>query len=121
MDWFIIDYEARELRGMADDPCSAPAARAKIAHPGISIRLAELLRCRFHEQWMMKERRRRSTPKQARKLELTPRRVEQIFTANHDRDILPPVIHHDRELIRPVPVPVSREQISALLRRCLLL
>src|SRR5215211_6650498 len=63
---------------------------------------------------MMRERRRLSSSKHAGQAYLAPGRGEQVLSPNHQVDALLQIIHHDRELIRPVAETILHEQISAL-------
>ena len=40
---------------------------------------------------------------------------------NHEVDVLPPVVHRDGELVRPVAIAIAQQQVAALARRGLLL
>ena len=56
-----------------------------------------------------------------RELDLPAGRRQQIHAANDQVDALAPVVHGDRELIRPVAEPVANQHVAALLRRRLFL
>src|SRR5688500_6062905 len=67
---------------------------------------------------MKKPGRRRPSAKSG-EADLAAGRREQTRAANHEADLLLPVVHGDRELVRPVAVPIANQQIGALLRRFL--
>ncbi len=52
---------------------------------------------------------------------LTPGAREQVFPANDHVDALLHVVHHDAELVGPVPEPVAHEHVAALCGRHLAL
>ena len=56
---------------------------------------------------------------QTGKLNLAPGGLEQVFAANHEIDVLQPVVDRHSKLIRPVSVAISYEQVSALRSRIL--
>ena len=63
----------------------------------------------MHENWSI------SASQHPRQPQLTAGRRHEIGPAYHQRDTLPEVIDCDGELVAPVPVAVSREQVTALL------
>ncbi len=67
----------------------------------------------------MQEGRRLGSAQKPGQLELPAGRIEQILAPHHHGDALPPVVHDDRKLIRPVARTIAREQIAALRGRLL--
>ena len=63
----------------------------------------------------MKKCRRPLAADETSELYLPSSRIEQILAAYDEIHVLQPIVDNDGELIRPVAMPIAREQIAALL------
>ena len=113
--------EAAEPRGVADHSSSAPAGAAQIADAGVAVGLADFLRRRLHHQRVMEEGGGLAPAEEPGQRDLPAGRVEQILSADDERDALQHVVGGGGPLIRPVAEPIANQQIAALPRRRLLL
>src|SRR4029079_5600982 len=94
-----------------------PTARAQIGHTAVAIGLAELLRRRLHDQWMVAEQRRRRSSGETREPNLPAGGGQEIDAANDVRDLLEVVVDRRRPLICPVAEAIADQEITALPRR----
>jgi hypothetical protein len=117
----IRDPDAERRSRRREHLRRGPSSGAKIPHPRIPIRLAQLLRRRLHHQFVVQEARRFVSTEEARQPDLTAGRLEQIDASNDEVDVLEPVVDGDGELVGPVSEPIAYQHVSALRRRFLAL
>ena len=94
-----------------------PATSPQVADPSISIRLAQFLHRRFHDEGMVQKGRWLLAAEEPRNPDLPACRWKKIDAANDVIHTLLPVIHRDGELVGPVTVPIPQQHIAALLVR----
>ncbi len=68
------------------------------------------------DQRMVEKDRRLAPAQHAREPNLAAGRREQVLAANDQVHLLPLIVHHHRELVGPVAVPIPEQQVAALRR-----
>ena len=92
---------------------------SQFSNAGVPVRLAQLRSIGMPHQHMVDDLWRCRATEQSCEVDLPSGALEQVLAPDHDIDTVRHVIHHHRELVRPVAVAVAEQQVSALLRRLL--